>query len=197
MKLIVGLGNPGERYRFSRHNLGFLAVDELAIREEISLAQKGFEAEYGKGFVASSPAILAKPQTYMNRSGRSVRRLFDFYKLDLEDLIVVHDDLDLPFGLLRLKKGGGSGGHKGLISVMEALGADAFTRVRLGIGKPPHKGMVEDYVLQLLSREEAERLSEVLIETAEAIGCIVSSGLPAAMNKYNGRATKNFKEEEV
>jgi peptidyl-tRNA hydrolase, PTH1 family len=197
MKLIVGLGNPGDRYRFSRHNLGFLVIDELAGREGISLSQKKFEALYGKGSVGPSSALLAKPQTYMNLSGLSVRRLFDFFKIDLENLIVVHDDLDLPFGTLRLKKGGGSGGHKGLISVMESLGEDDFIRVRMGIGKPPHKGMVEDYVLQLLSREEAERLPDVIIEAAEAIGFLVSTGLPAAMNRYNGRAMKNFKEEEV
>ncbi len=177
MKLVVGLGNPGERYRFSRHNLGFLVIDELADRGGISLSQKGFEARYGKGSVGTTPALLAQPQTF--------------------NLIVVHDDLDLPFGTLRLKKGGGSGGHKGLISVMESLGEDDFIRVRMGIGKPPHKGMVEDYVLQFLPREEAERLSEVISEAAEAVALLMSSGLPAAMNRYNGRATKNFKEEEV
>lgn len=197
MKLIVGLGNPGERYRFSRHNLGFLVIDELAEREDIPLSQKRFEAIFGKGSVSTTPALLAKPQTYMNLSGLAVRRLFDFFKLDLEDLIVVHDDLDLPFGALRLKKGGGSGGHKGLISVMESLGGDNFIRVRMGIGKPPHKGMVEDYVLQILPREQAERLSEVVSEAAEAIGFLMTSGLPAAMNRYNGRAKKNFEEEEV
>jgi len=197
MRFIVGLGNPGDRYRFSRHNLGFLVVDELAEREGISLSQKGFEARYGKGSVGTTPALLAQPQTFMNRSGLAVRRLFDYFKIDLENLIVVHDDLDLPFGTLRLKKGGGSGGHKGVISVMESLGEDDFIRVRMGIGKPPHKGMVEDYVLQLLSREEAERLPDVIIEAAEAIGFLVSTGLPAAMNRYNGKAMKNFKEEEV
>lgn len=197
MKLVVGLGNPGERYRFSRHNLGFLVIDELADREGISLSQKGFEARYGKGSVGTTPALLAQPQTFMNRSGLAVRRLFDYFKIDLENLIVVHDDLDLPFGTLRLKKGGGSGGHKGLISVVESLGEDDFIRVRMGIGKPPHKGMVEDYVLQFLTREEAERLSEVISEAAEAVALLMSSGLSAAMNRYNGRATKNFKEEEV
>ncbi len=197
MKLIVGLGNPGERYRFSRHNLGFLVIDELAEREEVPLSQKRFEVVFGKGSVGTTPALLAKPQTYMNLSGPAVRRLFDFFKIDLEDLIVVHDDLDLPFGTLRLKKGGGSGGHKGLISVMESLGGDNFIRVRMGIGKPPHKGMVEDYVLQILPREQVERLSEVVTEAAEAIGFLVTSGLPAAMNRYNGRAKKNFEEEEV
>ncbi|HOI73523.1 MAG TPA: aminoacyl-tRNA hydrolase [Syntrophales bacterium] len=197
MKLIVGLGNPGERYRFSRHNLGFLVIDELAERENIPLSQKRFEAVFGKGAVSTTPALLTKPQTYMNLSGLAVRRLFDFFKIDLEDLIVVHDDLDLPFGALRLKKGGGSGGHKGLISVMESLGGDNFIRVRMGIGKPPHKGMVEDYVLQILPREQAERLSEVVSEAAEAIGFLMTSGLPAAMNRYNGRAKKNFEEEEV
>ncbi|PKN35262.1 MAG: aminoacyl-tRNA hydrolase [Deltaproteobacteria bacterium HGW-Deltaproteobacteria-19] len=197
MKLIVGLGNPGERYRFSRHNLGFLVIDELADREEITLSQKRFEAIYGKGSIGSSSTLLAKPQTYMNLSGLSVRRLFDFFKIDLENLIVIHDDLDLPFGTLRLKKGGGSGGHRGVISVMESLGEDNFIRVRMGIGKPPHKGMVEDYVLQLLPLEEAERLSEVVSEAAEAIGFLVATGLPAAMNRYNGKAMKNLKEEEV
>ncbi len=197
MKLIVGLGNPGEKYRFSRHNLGFLVIDGLADREEIPLSQKRFEAIYGKGSVGPLPALLAKPQTYMNLSGMSVRRLFDFYKIDLGNLIVVHDDLDLPFGTLRLKKGGGAGGHKGLISVIQSLGEDDFIRVRMGIGKPPHKGMVEDYVLQILPREDLERLSEVITEAAEAIGLLVTSGLPAAMNRYNGRAKKNFEEEEV
>jgi len=136
LKLIVGLGNPGARYRFTRHNFGFLVLDQLAEDQEINVTQAGFDALWGKGVIAGQNVLLAKPQTFMNLSGKSVRKLTDYFKIAVEDVVVVHDDLDLPFGTIRLKAGGGQGGHRGLISIYEALCGSEFERVRLGIGKP-------------------------------------------------------------
>ncbi|HLA05646.1 MAG TPA: aminoacyl-tRNA hydrolase, partial [Syntrophales bacterium] len=147
MKLIAGLGNPGEQYQSSRHNLGFLTLDYLAGRHDIPLKKQGFEALFGKGKIGSETVLLAKPQTYMNLSGIALERLVSYFKVDIKDLIVVHDDLDLPFETIRLKKGGGEGGHKGLMSIIQHVGSADFLRVRIGIGKPIRKSMVEKYVL--------------------------------------------------
>lgn len=185
MKLIVGLGNPGARYRLSRHNMGFLVLDRLAERYNISITQKGFNTLLGRGRIESVPVLLAKPQCYMNRSGKAVKALTGYFKIGLEELIVVHDDLDLPFETLRLKAGGGDGGHKGLISIIDFLGEPGFMRVRLGIGKPVRKEMVEDYVLQPFSSAEMKLLPSVISKAGEAVAEIVLSGIQTAMCKYN------------
>jgi len=195
LKLIVGLGNPGARYRFTRHNFGFLVLDQLAEDHEIKLAQTGFDALWGKGMIEGNSVLLAKPQTFMNLSGKSVRKLTDFFKIVVEDVLVVHDDLDLPFGAIRLKAGGGQGGHKGLISIHDALCRPEFQRVRLGIGKPAQRSAVEHYVLQPFTESEMRFLSRIITVACTAMGEVISSGIKAAMNNYNGLIINDLIQE--
>ncbi len=195
MKLIAGLGNPGSRYQFSRHNIGFLVLDRLADQHRITIAQQGFGAFFGKGIISSHPVLLVKPQGYMNLSGSAVKKFFDYFKIAGEDVIVVHDDLDLPFGTIRMKAGGGPGGHKGLVSIIDHLDVAGFNRVRLGIGKPDRKEMVESYVLSPFSSEEMNGLPQVITAAAEILTEMLSSGIQAAMCQYHGKTINNFKEE--
>jgi PTH1 family peptidyl-tRNA hydrolase len=195
VKLIAGLGNPGSRYRSSRHNIGFLVLDRLADQHQISIGQQGFGAFFGRGIISGHPVLLVKPQSYMNLSGSAVKKFFDYFKIAVEDIVVVHDDLDLPFGIIRIKAGGGSGGHKGLISIIDDLGVADFNRVRLGIGKPDRREIVESYVLSPFSAEEVDRLPQVIAATAEMLTEMLSSGIQAAMCKYHMKIINNFKEE--
>ena len=188
MKLIVGLGNPGEQYRTSRHNLGFLVLDQLAGQYGISLQKRAFDAFLGKGRVGSGAIILAKPQTYMNLSGSAVQKLVEYFKIDVENLIIIHDDLDLPFQTLRLKKGGGDGGHRGLASIIKHLGSPDFLRVRIGIGKPIRKTMVESYVLAPFSEDETIVLPRLIEQTCEAVRETVLVGIESAMRNYHGKS---------
>jgi peptidyl-tRNA hydrolase, PTH1 family len=151
--LIVGLGNPGKRYESTRHNIGFMALDRLAAQLKIELKQKSFNALWGKGTLAGKNILLAQPQTFMNLSGTAVRQLQSFFKMDISNLIVIHDDLDLPFGAVKLKAGGGTAGHKGLASIESNFGNSEFIRVRLGIGKPVDKSRIEGYVLEPFWKE--------------------------------------------
>ncbi|MBI4634142.1 MAG: aminoacyl-tRNA hydrolase [Deltaproteobacteria bacterium] len=194
MKLIVGLGNPGARYQFTRHNMGFLVLDQLARELDIPVSQKGFDSYFGKGKIGRTPLFLAKPQIYMNLSGIAVKKIVDYFKTDIKNLIIIHDDLDLPFEVIRIKAGGGHGGHKGLISIIDHLGAD-FTRIRLGIGKPLRKTMVEDYVLSPFNGDEMARLSRLTSIAGEAVREVVSSGIQAARQKFNRRAIENLIKE--
>lgn len=195
MKLIVGLGNPGTRYQVSRHNMGFLTLDQFASRYNISVSLKGFDSFYGKGMVGGMPVFLAKPQTFMNVSGFAVRKLIDYFKIDVEDLIVIHDDLDLPFKTIRLKAGGGHAGHKGLISIIDQLGDAEFVRVRMGIGKPADKSMVERYVLEPLNENDLKLLPIITITACDAVTMIVEYGIQSAMNQYNERAANLLGKE--
>jgi len=188
VKLIVGLGNPGEQYRTSRHNLGFLVLDQLAGQYGISLQKRAFDAFLGKGRVGSGGIILAKPQTYMNLSGSAVQKLVEYFKIDVENLIIIHDDLDLPFQTLRLKKGGGDGGHRGLASIIKHLGSPDFLRVRIGIGKPIRKTMVESYVLAPFSEDETIVLPRLIEQTCEAVRETVLVGIESAMRNYHGKS---------
>ena len=194
MKLIVGLGNPGARYQFTRHNMGFLVLDQLARELDITVSQKGFDSCFGKGKIGRVPVFLVKPQTYMNLSGVAVKKVIDYFKTDTENLIIIHDDLDLPFEAIRVKAGGGHGGHKGLISIIDHLGAN-FTRIRLGIGKPLRKAMVEDYVLSPFNSDETVRLPRLTTTAGKAVQEVVSSGIQAARQKFNRRAIENLIKE--
>ena len=187
MKLIAGLGNPGEQYQSSRHNLGFLTLDYLAGRHDIPLKKQGFEALFGKGKIGSETVLLAKPQTYMNLSGIALERLVSYFKVDIKDLIVVHDDLDLPFETIRLKKGGGEGGHKGLMSIVQHVGSADFLRVRIGIGKPIRKSMVEKYVLSPFAEEEQNAVPSILAVACDVVGEVILSGVETAMQRYHGK----------
>jgi PTH1 family peptidyl-tRNA hydrolase len=195
VKLIVGLGNPGRQYRLSRHNAGFLILDQLALERDISINQTLFDAHLGKGKIDGDVIILAKPQTFMNLSGIAIRKLTDYFRIALEDVIVAHDDLDLPFQSIRLKAGGGHGGHKGLVSLIDHLGGQDFIRVRFGIGKPARKTMVEGYVLEHFSKEEMDCLSELTTAAAAAVKDILSFGIQAAMQKHHGKKITNLIEE--
>jgi len=186
MKLIVGLGNPGREYAATRHNAGFMVIDRLASEMGVPVKKKAFKAVVGQGQIAGEKAILAKPQTYMNLSGEAVGSLLRWYGLAAGDLILIYDDLDLPPGKLRIRPDGGSGGHKGVQSVVQSLGTDSFPRVRVGIGKPANPDYdSSDFVLGRLTGEEARCVEEALGLAAEAVRCMVREGLDKAMNLYN------------
>ena len=189
MYLIFGLGNPGRRYQFTRHNIGFMVLEKIATQWEVELKQKSFDALWNSGKVAGLNVLLAMPQTYMNLSGNAVRKLLAYFKADVNNLIVIHDDLDLPFGTVRLKTGGGNAGHKGLKSIITCLGSADFMRVRLGIGKPSDKSRIEDYVLERFESKEASELQQIIQLAADAAADIVISGMQTAMAKYH---TKNI-----
>ena len=184
--LIVGLGNYGREYRNNRHNLGFMTVDRLAERLGVSFSRIESKALVTKGDQQGNRLILAKPQTYMNLSGQAVSALVRYYKIPLENVLVVYDDVDLPFGVLRLRPSGGTGGHKGIGSITERLGSQEFPRLRMGIDRPPGRMEAADYVLQDFSREQVAALPEILDQAVEAILMYVTEGLEAAMNTYNG-----------
>jgi PTH1 family peptidyl-tRNA hydrolase len=201
--LIVGLGNPGREYRFSRHNAGFMVVDRLGEDLNIKLTKLQSKALVGMGTLSgcrtgSDPVesgeagsgtcrvILAKPQTFMNLSGQAISGLLHYYKLPVEHLLVIHDDMDLPFGALRMRPGGGSAGQKGLQSTIQQLGTQNFPRLRVGIGRPPGQMSPPDYVLQDFAKGEQEMLKAVMDRAAQAAEVFVRAGLDQAMNQYNG-----------
>jgi PTH1 family peptidyl-tRNA hydrolase len=184
--LIVGLGNPGREYRETRHNIGFMLVDRLTIRLKASFTRMQSKALVASLIYKERKLILAKPQTFMNLSGQSVQGLIHFYKIPLERLLIVHDDLDLPLGTIRIRPDGGSAGQKGMTSTIDRLGTNEFPRLRLGIGRPPGQMQTPDYVLQNFSKDELILLSETLDRAVEAALIWVTDGLNAAMNKYNG-----------
>jgi len=184
--LLIGLGNPGREYKDNRHNFGFMLIDRLIVR----LNARGMKLQ-SKAIVTDAvynehKLILAKPQTYMNLSGQSAQGLIHFYKLELSNVLIAHDDLDLPFGTIRLRPGGGPGGQKGVASTIEHIGTQEIPRLRLGIGRPPGRMDAAAYVLQDFSRDEMKEISSVLDRAADAALTFVTDGLDKAMNKYNG-----------
>jgi PTH1 family peptidyl-tRNA hydrolase len=195
VKLIAGLGNPGTKYQLSRHNIGFLVLEALAEKQNIEIRQKKFDAFLGKGTFSGKNVMMAKPQTFMNLSGEAIKKLLWYFKIDLGDLIVVHDDLDLPFGSIRIKGGGGHGGHKGLISIIDSLGSSDFIRIRLGIGKPERKEMVDRYVLEHFTNDEMKILPDILTRACGAVMEVISSGTQPAMNQFNIRMNNRLNEE--
>jgi len=184
--LIVGLGNPGREYKDNRHNVGFMLVDRLSVRLDARMSRLQAKALVASLSYEDKKIILAKPQTYMNLSGQSIHGLARFYKVSLENMIVAHDDLDLPFGTIRIRPGGGPGGQKGVASTIERLGTKDFRRLRIGIGRPPGRMDPSAYVLQDFSKSDQAMLSEILDRAAEAALTFVNEGLNAAMNKFNG-----------
>ena len=189
MKIIAGLGNPGVRYRWSRHNIGFQVVDQLAATHHIAVDQKRFKALYGAGWIDSQKIILLKPMTFMNLSGEAVKRAVDFFKVEMEDVIVTHDDLDLPFGRLRIKRGGGDGGHQGVRSVVERMGASGFPRLKVGVGRPPAGVEAADYVLAPFEESERASLNGVLKRASEALAVMLIEGMEAALNRFQKKTT--------
>jgi peptidyl-tRNA hydrolase, PTH1 family len=192
MRLIVGLGNPGFLYARNRHNIGFMCVSHLARTRKITFDRKQGHARTGIGNIAGHRAVLARPQTYMNASGESVSTLMKKLNVNASDLIVLHDDLDLPVGKIRLRLGGSSGGHKGIDSIIAHIGTRDFYRVRVGIGRPEidakaadKESAVIDYVLRDFTREEKKIIDTVIPQVSEAISFLLAEGLAAAMNRYN------------
>jgi len=184
--LIVGLGNPGREYKDNRHNVGFMLVDRLTVRLNARLTRVQAKALVGSVNYDNNKLIFAKPQTYMNLSGQSIQGLARFYKVPLENMIVAHDDLDLPFGTIRIRPGGGPGGQRGVASTIERLGSKDFPRLRIGIGRPPGRMDPAAYVLQDFPKADLLILSEILDHAANAALTYVTEGLNAAMNKFNG-----------
>lgn len=193
MKIIVGLGNPGLMYAHNRHNIGFMCVSHLAKTQRIRFDKTQGHARTGIGNIGGDRTLLARPQTFMNSSGEAVSRLVKRFNINLSELIVIHDDLDLPLGKIRIRLGGSAGGHKGLDSIIAHLGSRDFYRIRVGIGRPDisagsagdREAAVVNYVLSDFTSEEKEIITRVIPEVSQAILCLLTEGLTAAMNKYN------------
>ncbi len=184
--LIVGLGNPGEEYARTRHNVGFRCVGLLAQRARLAFRDKRAHARLAVGRVAGRPVVLARPFTFMNRSGAAVAGLAHWLGLPTERILVIYDDLDLPVGTIRLRPRGSAGGHRGMLSIIESLGSQEFPRLRIGIGRPPDPQMDPvDYVLQNLSREDEHTFAPILERAADAVECFLREGIEVAMDRYN------------
>jgi PTH1 family peptidyl-tRNA hydrolase len=185
MKLIIGLGNPGPRYAQTRHNAGFRVLEEAASDWKVKWGKPSDAIQIGRGAVSGEEVILAKPQLYMNRSGEAVAPWMEKEGIQPADLVVVVDDLDLPLGRIRLRKQGGSGGHRGMESLIRELGTERFLRLRIGIGRPTGEEAAESYVLSPFTHHEEESLKQALHESVSALTCLITEGLDTAMNRFN------------
>ncbi|HBQ26757.1 MAG TPA: aminoacyl-tRNA hydrolase [Syntrophomonas sp.] len=183
MKVIVGLGNPGRKYSDTRHNIGFRVLEEIARRSSIEKEESRFNAIIGHIRIGGEKVLLVKPLTYMNLSGKTVQPLARWFKLNLSDLIIIYDDMDLPPGALRLRAQGGSGGHKGMASIIERLGTQEFARIRIGIGRPNNEAI--NWVLGRFSPSEQKLMEEVISQAVAAVECWIKQGIDQAMNEYN------------
>lgn len=183
--LVAGLGNPGPEYSQTRHNAGFLVIDTLAASYKIAIDRNKFNVNYGRGRIGEAEVLLAKPQAYMNRSGQPIRQLADYFRIQRESVIIIHDDIDLAFERLKIKEKGGDGGHKGIKSLIDAFGADQFVRLRVGVGRSETGGDVVGHVLGKFSPDEFAYLDNILQRAAEAIETILSKGIKEGMNRYN------------
>lgn len=190
MYLISGLGNPGQNYLNTRHNLGFLTLKALARRHNILTEKRKFESRYGLGEILRKKVILLTPLTYMNRSGLAVGSFLRYFRIPPDCLIVIHDDLDLPWTRIRIAEGGGAAGHKGILSIIDQLQTRDFYRIRMGIGHPQEKIPPESYVLEPFSAEERKELQPLTTQACEAIEVIIEQGISAAMNRFNVRKSK-------
>ena len=189
MFLIVGLGNPGKEYDKTRHNVGYDVVDRLSEVNRIKVDRIKFKALTGEGTIAGKRVILMKPLTYMNNSGIAVREAMEYYKLNIEELLVIVDDIDIEFGSTRIRKKGSAGSHNGMKSLILHLKRDDFTRIKLGIGRKPPEWNLADFVLSRFSQEERKEVDKMVIKAAEAIGSILEYGIDTAMNSFNIKNT--------
>ena len=187
MFLLVGLGNPGQKYARTRHNVGFDVVDRLGERWGIAVTRSSSQSLVGDGLVKNERAVLMKPQAYVNRSGGPVRAAMDFYKVPIENVIVVHDELEVPFGRVRIKRSGGHGGHNGIRDLNQHLGTD-YPRVRVGTGRPPEGWDPADFVLSRWKDDEGQEVLRMIERACDALECVVTEGIDAAMNRFNGEA---------
>ncbi|WP_343207927.1 aminoacyl-tRNA hydrolase [Anaerolentibacter hominis] len=186
MHIIVGLGNPTKQYEHTRHNVGFDTITRIAEDYNISMDIKKHKAICGRGMIGGEKVILAKPQTFMNLSGESVRELMDYYKVTPEKLIVIYDDVSLPPGHLRIRKKGSAGGHNGIKNIISHLGTQEFPRIKIGVGEKPRGWDLADYVLSHFNKEEEKVMGEAIKRGSEAVEMILTQDVDAAMNRYNG-----------
>ncbi|MBS7006858.1 aminoacyl-tRNA hydrolase [Anaerostipes sp.] len=190
MKVIVGLGNPGRQYERTRHNIGFEAVDYIAGKNQIEISTKKHKALIGSGYLGGQKVLLAKPQTFMNLSGESLRGIMDFYKLDPSDFIVIFDDISLDVGQLRIRRKGSAGGHNGIKSIISHLGSMDFPRIKIGVGEKPKGYDLADYVLGHFSKGEMELYDDVFPDVNDAVKLMAMDDISGAMNQYNKKARK-------
>lgn len=188
MYIIIGLGNPGKDYTNTRHNIGFDVIDYLAYKNNIKLNKIKFKSVFGEGYIGREKVLLCKPQTYMNNSGMAVREIFDFYKIDLKNVVVIVDDIDIDFASIRIKQKGSAGSHNGLKSIIYHLQRDDFPRIKIGIGKKHPKQDLADFVLSKFSKEELKDIEIAGKRAAEAVETLINEGIMEAMNIYNTRA---------
>ncbi len=187
MRLLVGLGNPGRQYEKTRHNVGFSALNTLAERNAIQIERKRFSSLIGRGRIKGVDVLLAMPQTFMNLSGEAVRPIFDYFKINLEALLVLHDEMDVEFGRIKIATRGGAGGHKGVASIIGHLGTNEFARMKIGVGRPGNERPAESYVLGRFNDSEKESVNQVLENAAEAAEIFVVQGVAEAPAQYNRR----------
>ncbi len=195
MYIIAGLGNPGREYEGTRHNVGFMALDQLADRLGIEIGEKAHRALIGKGRIEGKRVLLVKPQTYMNRSGESLRQVLDYYKEEPSSLIVVYDDISLDPGAIRIRGKGSAGGHNGVKSIIAHLGTQEFARIRIGVGAKPPRMDLADYVLGHFSGDDMRRIEEACRDGAAAAAVMITEGIETAMNRFNGAARGEGKAE--
>lgn len=187
MYIIAGLGNPGRQYAGTRHNIGFEVIDALCAKYDIKINKNKFSADYGEGTVGGEKVMLAKPQTYMNLSGEAVRGLRDWFKVEDNHIIIIHDDISLPTGKIRIREKGSAGGHNGIKNIIYQLGSDAFLRIKIGVGMPQHPDFdMKDYVLGKFSKDEVEILIKTAVRVTNAVEEMIVSNPQTAMCKYNG-----------
>ena len=196
MKLIVGLGNPGPEYDRTRHNMGFKVIDKLSAKYSIEVNHSKFKGMYGTGLINGEKIILFKPYTYMNLSGEAVEQIAAFYKVSLEDLIVIYDDIDIAPGLIRIRKSGSAGSHNGMKSVTQMMGSTAFPRVRVGTGKPDNADHLIEYVIGAIDEDEKPLLEEGIQKAADAVSMIIEENIDLAMNRFNIRPEKEDGKKE-
>lgn len=185
MHIIIGLGNPTDKYQATRHNVGWDAITRIADDYNISLNMKAHKAICGKGFIEGEKVIIAQPITYMNLSGESVRELIDFYKVSVENIIVIYDDISLEVGQLRIRKQGSAGGHNGIKNIIQHLGTQEFNRIKVGVGDKPKDWDLADYVLSRFQGDDQPKIREALKDASDACRMIIQSGIDHAMNQYN------------
>ncbi|TCT13059.1 PTH1 family peptidyl-tRNA hydrolase [Natranaerovirga pectinivora] len=185
MYLIVGLGNPGLQYAATRHNIGFEVIERFAYENNIKLNQNKHKAIIGSGHVKGQKVILAQPQTYMNRSGESIRAIMEFHKIKIENLLIVYDDTSLDLGRIRIRKKGSAGGHNGIKNTILHLGTQEFPRIKVGVGEKPPGWDLADYVLGRFGKEEMDIVIETIKKSSDAIECFIEEGIESVMNKYN------------
>jgi len=187
IRLVVGIGNPGNTYKNTRHNVGFMLVDQIAEAFSIALVKQKFDAIFGRGSIDGVSVVLAKPMAFMNRSGPQVQKIAGYYRILSEEMLVVHDDIDLAFGRIKIKEKGGDGGHKGVRSIIDAFGGGGFTRLRIGVGRPEAGINAAEHVLGKFSLKEKKVLHRIITEARDAVVTILCKGAKEGMNRFNDK----------